>query len=152
MLQSLRSERGFKLIEGEGAVVRNDNDEREDRREAERRSGQDRRASDDDTLTGHLRAADTGISIGWRWAQIVVVLVCFGITIGTIVAKFNAMESVINNLSAQVSSITTANATTRAEIDQLRREVNALQSSKDTQDQINRVVGERVSRLEAKGD
>ena len=57
-----------------------------------------RQAGDDASFIANVKAADSGLSIGWRWAQIIVTLVCFGFTIGIVYAKFDATERSITDL------------------------------------------------------
>lgn len=92
-----------------------------------------REGDNDESFVGHVRAADTGISIGWRWANIITTLVCFGFAIGVFYATTNALKDSIVELRAEVQEFRRISSTSTLEIDRLK-----------TSDQQNR---EQISEL-----
>lgn len=93
--------------------------------------------------------------MAWRWAQIALILIGFGVTIGTIVTKFGSMETVIIRLGTKVDVMhderireSTAN---KAEMDKMHGEITRLRDEMDTQTKAyNFNFNARLSVVEAK--
>lgn len=68
------------------------------------RFGHKRDGDTDATVVGHLRATDTVITGAQRWATVIVMLICFGINIGVMYAKFGSMSDAIADLRTELKS------------------------------------------------
>jgi len=74
----------------------------QEQRTAHRRSGAGRRESD---LMDVVHAADSGISMGWRWAQILVTILSAAFVAGTAWNGFDNMREEIKGLRADVAQV-----------------------------------------------
>lgn len=86
-----------------------------------------RRATDSNgTIVGHVRAADSAISIVWRWAQIGATLVGFGFTIAMFYFSSKAVEKALTDVKEDIAAL-------RVDVSAYRKDVTAL----DKQTAIN---------------
>lgn len=88
---------------------------------------QHRRAGDEGFVT-HARAAHTGISMGWQWAQILATIIMCGFSAGVFYMKALSLEASIQSLQVEVRSFreSAGSLTTRAalseQVDQVQNE------------------------------
>jgi Tfp pilus assembly protein PilO len=108
-----------------------------EQRTAHRRSSAGRRESD---LMDVVHAADSGISMGWRWAQIVVTILSAAFVAGTAWNGFDNMREEIKGLRADVAQVRVSqtatdkqNALDRKDIDRLDKEVSEMRRQFDQQ-------------------
>ena len=73
----------------------------------------------------HVQAADTGISIAWRWATILIMLVGFGVTIGTFRAETSAMKDSIADLRKDMRDYSMESKQVAIQLDRNTRDIVA---------------------------
>lgn len=56
-------------------------------------------------LVGHFRAADSGISMGWRWVQIIVTVLCAAFVAGMSYAGFDMLKTEMVGMRGDVSEL-----------------------------------------------
>ena len=100
----------------------------------------------DAAFVGHVKATDAGLSLVWRWAQILTTLLCFGFTIGVVYTKFGITEKAIAELredvrdsgrayaalDKQTDRNTLAIASKEREINELKEQVRELRAVVNT--------------------
>lgn len=71
--------------------------------ERDRRSGRDRRQSPDSDFVGHAKAADAGVSMAWRWGQMLTTIIGFFFMAGMMYAQFTTFGSRLETLAKEFS-------------------------------------------------
>ena len=86
------------------------------------------RRAGEEGFVSHARAAHTGISMGWQWAQILATIIMCGFSAGVFYMKALSLEASIQSLQVEVRSFreSAGSLTTRAalseQVDQVQNE------------------------------
>lgn len=98
-----------------------------------------RRESDSpEAFVQHVRAADTGISLGWRWVQIAVTVVSAFFIAGMIYAGFDNMKTEMAGM--------------RGDVSELKRNYTASDKQSALMQQDLKSKDEKIARLETRVD
>lgn len=93
---------------------------------------QHRRAGDSEFVS-HARAAHTGISMGWQWAQILATIVMCGFSAGVFYMKALSLEASINSLQVEVRTF--------------RESASSLATKAALSEQVDQVQNEKIAQL-----
>lgn len=61
-----------------------------------------RRKTDQEDFVAHMQAADSGLQMGRRWIEIIILLIGFGVMIGTTLTKFSAQEKAFDDFKQEM--------------------------------------------------
>jgi len=101
---------------------------------------------DTDNVVSHFRAADSGVSMFWRWGNMLVTLIGFGVVIGIYYSNFGWMRDQITEIRSDQVAARKDNAELRQQaaldhqellnvrgmVDDLKKENGALRGQIDT--------------------
>ena len=97
--------------------------EKDDAMHEERRSDSLGRREGDSEFVGHVRAADAGVSVLYRWANMITTIVCCGFMVGVFYTKTNAMSESINALGVKMEASSKATTALEKQVALLEKDV-----------------------------
>lgn len=108
-----------------------------------------RRAGDDEDVTfiRTVRATDEGVSMAWRWAQIIVTLIAFGVTIGTMLAKSASTEYAISELRSDVAEFRKTYSDLNLQTDRNTRDLGSMRAELQALRDENRELRDQLNTL-----
>ena len=105
----------------------------------------DHRRDADDNVVSHFRAADSGVSMFWRWGNMLVTLIGFGVVIGIYYSNFGWMRD-------QIIEIRDDQSASRKENAELKLAVGRLTQADEYKNQQITDLKEQVGKANAQID